>query len=226
MTRLEKIAKLTRDVTRLSRMMNHKPPHGELSSIERQELQCEIDRKVTEYRRVYRNKHAWLAFALALGSPAAYAASQSVQLDITVLPSGSGGPDMFQQQLLNLINTSRAGGGLPPYTFSAVMSNGTGSCIGSIGNSESMAQMGALNNHDLFPGDVCATWSSAGENEGWWSGVSEAQAIINIHNSMMAEGPSGGHYQNIMSSSFTTVGLGLVVDHNGVTWLTEDFVQP
>ena len=165
-----------------------------------------------------------LTFTLAIGPVATLAASQSVRLDIAVLPSGTGGPDMFQQQLLNLINTSRAGGGLPPYTFSAVMSNGTGSCVGSVGHSAHMAQDQMLN-HDQFPADVCLPWSSAGENAGYWP-APEAQAIINIHNSMIAEGPSGGHYQNIMSPSFTTVGLGIVVDQFGVTWLTEDFIEP
>jgi uncharacterized protein YkwD len=156
----------------------------------------------------------------------AAAVSANVQFSFTVLPAGGGGgPDMFQQQLLDLINTSRAGGGLPPYTFSEVMSAGTGSCVGSVGHSEHMAQTGTLA-HDQFPADICVPWISAGENIGYWSGVSESQAIINIHNSMMAEGPSGGHYQNIMSSTFTTVGLGLVVDANGTTWLTEDFVDP
>jgi uncharacterized protein YkwD len=147
----------------------------------------------------------------------------SVQLPITVLPSGASGPDMFQQQLLSLINTSRAGGGLPPYNFSQTQSNGTGSCIGSIGHSEHMAQTGTLA-HDQFPADICLTFSSAGENICEWPG-DEATAIANCHQAMMAEGPSGGHYQNIMNPRFTTIGLGLV-EYNGVLWLTEDMIGP
>jgi uncharacterized protein YkwD len=41
---------------------------------------------------------------------------------------------------------------------------------------------------------------------------------------MISEGPSGGHFQNIMSTTFTTVGIGLAYV-NGVLWMTEDFVR-
>jgi uncharacterized protein YkwD len=41
---------------------------------------------------------------------------------------------------------------------------------------------------------------------------------------MMDEGPSGGHYHNIMDRAFTTIGIGLYYT-NGVLWLTEDFIQ-
>ena len=45
-----------------------------------------------------------------------------------------------------------------------------------------------------------------------------------IHQMMMNEGPSGGHYQNIMSSAFNTLGIGL--DYaGGVLWVTENFIQ-
>ena len=54
---------------------------------------------------------------LGLAALALMGASSAVQVPITVLPASGGGPDMFQQQLLDLINTSRAGGGLPPYTY-------------------------------------------------------------------------------------------------------------
>jgi uncharacterized protein YkwD len=158
---------------------------------------------------------------LGLAALALMGASSAVQVPITVLPASGGGPDMFQQQLLDLINTSRAGGGLPPYTFSAVQSNGTGSCIGSLGHSEHMAQTGQLV-HDQFPADLCLPFHTAGENICEWP-TAEAQAIINCHQSMMAEGPSGGHYQNIMNTNYQTVGLGLVFQ-NGVLWLTEDFI--
>ena len=52
--------------------------------------------------------------------------------------------DAYQQQLLNLINGSRAGAGLSPLTLSAVQSAGTASCIGSYGHSVHMAQVGQI----------------------------------------------------------------------------------
>jgi uncharacterized protein YkwD len=135
------------------------------------------------------------------------------------------GPDQFQQQLLDLINASRATIGLPPYIFSAVESNGTATCVGSLGHSMEMSQEGAIS-HDQFSQDICVLFMAAGENVGYTSGVSENDGITETHQAMMNEGPTGGHYQNIMSSSFTTVGLGLYVDSTGTLWLTEDFIEP
>jgi len=132
-------------------------------------------------------------------------------------------PDAYQQQLLGLINASRAGGGLQPLTFSAEQSSGNANCVGSFGHSVHMQQVGQIS-HDQFPQDICIPWSAAGENVGE-AGGSESQAIQSLHQQMMNEGPSGGHYQNIMSRQFTTIGIGLF-HANGVLWLTEDFVRP
>jgi uncharacterized protein YkwD len=130
--------------------------------------------------------------------------------------------DAYQQQLLSLINGSRAGAGLSPLTFSAVQSAGTASCVGSYGHSVHMAQVGQIG-HDQFPQDICIPWSSAGENVGEATG-SESNGIQLLHQLMMNEGPGGGHYRNIMSTTFTTVGIGLYYT-GGILWLTEDFVQ-
>jgi uncharacterized protein YkwD len=138
-------------------------------------------------------------------------------------PGAASSPDANQQQLLGLINASRAGGGLAPYTFSAEQSSGNANCVGSFGHSVHMQQVGQIS-HDQFPQDICIPWSAAGENVGE-AGGSESQAIQSLHQQMMNEGPSGGHYQNIMSRQFTTIGIGLF-HANGVLWLTEDFVRP
>jgi uncharacterized protein YkwD len=140
----------------------------------------------------------------------------------TPAPSAAISPDPSQKQLLDLINASRAGSGLSPLTFSAEQSSGNANCVGSYGHSVHMQQVGAIS-HDQFPQDICIPWSAAGENVGYSSG-SESQAIQIIHQRMMNEGPGGGHYQNIMSSKFTTIGIGLYY-RNGILWLTEDFVK-
>jgi uncharacterized protein YkwD len=137
-------------------------------------------------------------------------------------PNPPGSPDAYQQQLLDLINRSRASAGLPPYTFSPVQSAGTASCVGSYGHSVHMAQVGQIS-HDQFPQDICIPWSAAGENVGEASG-SESAAIQTLHQLMISEGPGGGHYQNIMSTTFTTIGIGLYYT-GGTLWLTEDFVR-
>ena len=141
--------------------------------------------------------------------------------DVASNPASS--PDAYQQQLLGLINASRASGGLRSLTFSVEQSSGTANCVGSFGHSVHMQQVGQIS-HDQFPQGICIPWSAAGENVGE-SGGSESQAIQSLHQQMMNEGPAGGHYQNIMSSQFTTIGIGLYYV-NGVLWLTEDFVRP
>jgi uncharacterized protein YkwD len=140
----------------------------------------------------------------------------------TTQPPPSGSPDAYQQQLLNLVNQSRAAGGLGPLTFSAVQSSGTDTCVGSYGHSVHMEQQGQIS-HDQFPQDICISWSAAGENVGE-AGGSEGSAIQALHQQMMAEGPSGGHYRNIMSTTFTTIGIGLFYVNNTL-WLTEDFIK-
>jgi uncharacterized protein YkwD len=172
----------------------------------------------------FANGYSWPfpGFALYIQSVAITPTASVPAPSPSPAPNPAGSPDAYQQQLLNLINGSRASGGLPPYTFSAVQSAGTASCVGSYGHSVHMAQLGQIS-HDQFPQDICVPWSAAGENVGE-EGGSESTAIETLHQLMMNEGPGGGHYQNIMSTTFTTVGIGLYYT-GGTLWLTEDFVR-
>ena len=42
---------------------------------------------------------------------------------------------------------------------------------------------------------------------------------------MMAEGPGGGHYQNMMNPKAKRIGIGLIEDGDGKLFLTNDFSQ-
>lgn len=127
-----------------------------------------------------------------------------------------------EKQLLALLNASRAQGGIPPLKFSRAQSSGTSKCIGSEGHSLHMAQTRNMS-HDQFPQDICVRTRMSGENVGYASG-DEASAIRKVHKLMMDEGPSGGHYQNIMSANYNAVGLGFYYS-NGVLWVTENFLR-
>jgi uncharacterized protein YkwD len=79
-----------------------------------------------------------------------------------------------------------------------------------------------------------AIWASgfchdAGENQapGWpaSSDALEQKSIDDVLAQMMAEGPGGGHHDNIVGTQFTRVGIALLVD-NGQLWLTNDFSGP
>ncbi|MFF5078652.1 CAP domain-containing protein [Actinoplanes sp. NPDC000266] len=72
-------------------------------------------------------------------------------------------------------------------------------------------------------------WSSAGENIGFGSSGSSDSAKVNAANgltdSMLAETPpNDGHRKNLLSTSFKRIGLSIVRDSKGITWMTQDFV--
>jgi len=73
-------------------------------------------------------------------------------------------------------------------------------------------------------------WSSAGENIGFGSSGSSDADIIRAANgltdSMLAEKPpNDGHRKNLLSTSFKRIGLSVVRDSKGITWMTQDFVN-
>jgi uncharacterized protein YkwD len=72
-------------------------------------------------------------------------------------------------------------------------------------------------------------WSSAGENIGFgFAGASDAEivkAANGLCDSMLAEvPPEDGHRKNLLSKSFKRIGLSVVRESGGKTWLTQDFV--
>ena len=73
-------------------------------------------------------------------------------------------------------------------------------------------------------------WSSAGENIGFGSsGGSDAEIIKaanGLTDSMLAETPpNDGHRKNLLNTGFKHIGLSVVRDSKGVTWMTQDFVN-
>ncbi|MDI6103493.1 CAP domain-containing protein [Actinoplanes sp. NEAU-A12] len=72
-------------------------------------------------------------------------------------------------------------------------------------------------------------WGTAGENIGYGSSGSSDSAMVKAANgltdSMLAEvPPNDGHRKNLLNKSFTRIGLSIVRDAKGVTWMTQDFV--
>jgi uncharacterized protein YkwD len=142
--------------------------------------------------------------------------------------------DELEQYVFGLINQSRENGGLPDYTF-----NDTLAAVArahSNLNLQTDPKNGCPNNHQC-PGEpdpgtrisnAGVQFTSWGENVGhaWGEPTFDQKAgLLTIHQNMMNEGPGGGHYENIMSSSFQQVGVGVAFDDNHV-FVTEDFIQP
>jgi uncharacterized protein YkwD len=73
------------------------------------------------------------------------------------------------------------------------------------------------------------SWRTAGENIGYGSSASSDAAKVKAANgltdSMLAEvPPNDGHRKNLLNPSFTRIGLSIVRDSKGITWMTQDFV--
>ncbi len=73
-------------------------------------------------------------------------------------------------------------------------------------------------------------WSSAGENCGVGGAANNAGAITDaakgLNQAMFDEKPPGdGHRRNLLSSSFTHIGIDVIRDSKGSVWLTQDFTS-
>jgi uncharacterized protein YkwD len=133
--------------------------------------------------------------------------------------------------VLGHINDARARAGLPAFTFSADLSKASALhnqlMIDGCGLSHQCPGEGGIGERFSAQG---VQWTAAGENIGVGSSGSSNAAIIQAANgltdSMLAETPpNDGHRKNLLSSSFKRIGLSVVRDGSGSTWLTQDFVN-
>ncbi|MHA6757737.1 CAP domain-containing protein [Streptacidiphilus sp. PAMC 29251] len=151
----------------------------------------------------------------------------------TAPPAGSTSSNSSAvQQVLDLINKNRTAAGLAPYTLysglnasaaahNKVMSSGCGlshQCPGEA----------AFGDREIAAG---VHWTSAGENIGEAGGIRDddaaiAASAVGLTQSMLNEkAPNDGHRQNILSSSFTRVGIAVFRDASGTVWMTQDFAN-
>ena len=132
--------------------------------------------------------------------------------------------------MLAAINQARIGAGLPAYTISSglelsssrhnqLMADGCGlshQCSGepSLGVRETAAGV---------------QWTAAGENIGEGGPVADTSAAITqmavaLTQDMLNEKPpNDGHRLNILSSTFTRIGITIRRSADGTLWMTQDF---
>jgi uncharacterized protein YkwD len=134
------------------------------------------------------------------------------------------------QQVLALMNRNRAAQGLAPYTLlsgldkSAAAHNAV--MAGGCGLSHQCPGEAAFGDRENTAG---VQWTSAGENIGEGGGISDtataiAGSAVGLTQSMLDEkAPDDGHRRNILSSSFTHVGIAIYRDSSGTVWMTQDF---
>jgi uncharacterized protein YkwD len=132
-------------------------------------------------------------------------------------------------QLLVYINTKRAAKGLYAYKLSP------GLVRAATLHSQCMAaeqRLSHLCNGEKPIGErfIGVPWRGASENAGQEnasnSNASILAAVERSTDSMLGEGPGGGHFENLMSNSSKLIGIGVLRDSGGKIWLTQDFVNP
>ncbi|GAA4589236.1 uncharacterized protein YkwD [Actinoplanes octamycinicus] len=138
--------------------------------------------------------------------------------------------DTILDQVLAHINAARADEGLPALTLDTKLSKAAAIhnqlMIDGCGLSHQCSGEGGIGTRFSAQG---VSWSSAGENIGYGSSGSSAadkvKAANGLTDSMLAEvPPNDGHRRNLLSKSFTRIGLSVVRDSKGITWMTQDFV--
>jgi len=133
-------------------------------------------------------------------------------------------------QVLALINQARAQAGLTPYTISNGLDTSSAAhnarMAGGCGLSHQCPGEPPLGTRETDAGVV---WTAAGENIGEGGPVADtpsaiAQMAVALTEDMLNEKPpDDGHRLNILSSTFTHIGIAVTIDGSGTVWMTQDF---
>ena len=167
-------------------------------------------------------------------SPSASAASRSPSPRPTA-PAVSASPSATQggtaaAQVLALINQARSAAGLPALTITSGLEASSSAhnlrMAGGCGLSHQCQGEPPIGDRETAAG---VDWTAAGENIGEGGPVpgtdaAIAQMAVGLTQSMLNEQPpDDGHRLNILSSSFTHIGIAVYRDSSGTVWLTQDF---
>ena len=141
-------------------------------------------------------------------------------------------PALAIQQVLALINTARGQAGLAGYTITSGLGSSAGRhnavMAAGCGLSHQCPGEPALGARETAAG---VHWTAAGENIGEGGPVADTPAAIAqmaaaLTQSMLNEKPpDDGHRLNILSGSFTHIGISVYRDSSGTVWMTQDFAN-
>jgi uncharacterized protein YkwD len=169
----------------------------------------------------------------APASAAPSAGATSAQPSPTASPTG--GATVNQDgtpaaQVLALINQARAAAKLPALTVTAGLEKTSSAhnllMAGGCGLSHQCPGEPAIGDRETAAG---VHWTAAGENIGEGGPEADTTAAIasmavGLTQSMLNEQPpNDGHRMNILSTSFTHIGIAVYRDSSGTVWLTQDF---
>jgi uncharacterized protein YkwD len=125
------------------------------------------------------------------------------------------------------INSARAQQGFPALTvYAGLQSSAHGHDLAMAAANQLSHQLPGEPDLGTRETNAGVSWTAAGENIGWTSDMTQAGAL-GIEASMLGETPpNDGHRRNILSATFTVVGVDVYLDStHGRLWLTEDFAR-
>ena len=131
---------------------------------------------------------------------------------------GTAGSEDALAHCVDVINSNRLANGRSALTRSSAVEN----CA--MAGAQSDAATGQAHGH--FKATSGCNYTANAENEipGWTLGSGTVLDIIDSGTAMMmAEGPSGGHYENILRADATQVGCGVFVRSDNLVWVVQDF---
>ena len=133
-------------------------------------------------------------------------------------------------RVLALINQTRAAAGQPALTVTSGLDASSSAhnmrMASGCGLSHQCPGEAALGDRETAAG---VHWTAAGENIGEGGPAAGtitaiAQMAVGLTQSMLNEQPpDDGHRMNILSSSYTHIGIAVYRDSSGTVWLTQDF---
>ena len=179
-----------------------------------------------------RHRHATpspSASASAGTAPSSTAPSSTAPTASATSPAGTSSGSAAAQ-VLALINQARSAAGLAPLTITAGLNSSASAhnsrMAGGCGLSHQCPGEADLGGRETAAG---VRWTAAGENIGEGGPLADTSAAIarmavGLTQSMLNEKPpDDGHRRNILSSSFTHIGIAVFRDSKGTVWLTQDF---
>ena len=179
-----------------------------------------------------RHRHATpspSASASASTAPSSTAPTSTAPTASATSPAGTSSGSAAAQ-VLALINQARSAAGLAPLTITAGLNSSASAhnsrMAGGCGLSHQCPGEPDLGARETAAG---VHWTAAGENIGAGGPVANptaaiAQMAVGLTQSMLNEKPpDDGHRRNILSSSFTHIGIAVFRNSSGTVWLTQDF---
>jgi uncharacterized protein YkwD len=134
--------------------------------------------------------------------------------------------------VLAFINEARAQAGLPAYIVSSGLQTSSGRhnqlMASGCGLSHQCPGEPSLGSRETAAG---VSWTAAGENIGEGGPVADtttaitAMAVTLTQDMLNEKPPDDGHRLNLLSSTFSRIGIAIYRGSDGTVWMTQDFAN-